>query len=112
MCSHTVSRQEIQSMGLLETLYRSPFGRILSLAGHVLAIFINRPFMVYGLVDPKTRLFRKFTRISSTSIIMNKQKLAVGDHIWVGHYCILDVTIEFKNRKKMPKECRVLHEIH
>lgn len=78
-------------MQLLERLYRSPLGRTMSFVGHVVAR-LQTPFMVYGFVDPATRKFRKYTRMSSTVLIMNKKRLAVGDHVWVWHYSILDAT--------------------
>jgi acetyltransferase-like isoleucine patch superfamily enzyme len=78
-------------MRLLERLYRSPMGRVMSLVGHAVAQ-LQSPFMVYGLVDPATGQFRKYTRMSSTVVIMNKKALSVGDHVWVWHYSILDAT--------------------
>ena len=78
-------------MRLLEKLYRSPIGRCLSLVGNSLAI-LNRPFMVYGMVDPKTKEFRKYTRISSSAVIMSRENLSLGEYIWVWHYSILDAT--------------------
>jgi acetyltransferase-like isoleucine patch superfamily enzyme len=78
-------------MQFLEKLYRSPIGRIISAVGHFVAKS-QKPFMVYGFVDPKTKVFRQYTRMSSTVTIMNERSLSVGDNVWVWHYSILDAT--------------------
>jgi len=46
--------------------------------------------MVYGYVDRVSGKRRKFTRISSTAVISSRQTVAVGDHVWVSHYSIID----------------------
>jgi acetyltransferase-like isoleucine patch superfamily enzyme len=76
---------------LLERLYRSRLGRIISFGGWALAR-LQRPFMVYGYRDPASGEFRKYTRMSSDVIIMNRKDLAVGDHVWVWHHSIIDAT--------------------
>jgi acetyltransferase-like isoleucine patch superfamily enzyme len=48
--------------------------------------------MVYGHYDRKNRKFQKFTRVSSSAIIMNRNALSLGNHVWVWHYSILDAT--------------------
>jgi acetyltransferase-like isoleucine patch superfamily enzyme len=48
--------------------------------------------MVYGYYDVASKTFKKYTRMSSTVTIMNKEALSVGDHVWVWHYSILDAT--------------------
>lgn len=78
-------------MRMLERLYRSPLGRAMSMVANMVAR-LHRPFMVYGYYDLASRTFRKYTRMSSTATIMNKRALAVGDHVWVWHYSILDAT--------------------
>lgn len=78
-------------MRTVERLYRSSFGRIMSAAAHVIAK-AQQPFMVYGYNDPATGCFRKWTRMSSNTIIMNKNNLSIGDHVWVWHHSILDAT--------------------
>lgn len=75
----------------LESLYRSPFGRIMSAAAWAVAR-LQRPFMAYGIGDPQTRLFRKYTRISSTAAIVNRPRLAIGENVWIWHHSILDAT--------------------
>jgi acetyltransferase-like isoleucine patch superfamily enzyme len=79
------------AMRLLEFLYRSPIGRLMSLAARIYSK-LQRPFMVYGYYDHKSGRFRKFTRMSNTVVIMNKKHLVVGDNVWVWHYSILDAT--------------------
>ena len=78
-------------MRILERLYRSSFGRCMSFVASILAK-LHKPFMVYGFVDPETKTFRKYTRLSSTVTIMNQNKLCIGDYAWVWHYSILDAT--------------------
>jgi len=78
-------------MGILEILYRSPFGRIMSVVGNLFAKF-HQPFMVYGYFDNESNRFQKYTRISSTATIMNRKSLNIADHVWVWHYTILDAT--------------------
>ena len=80
-----------EKMGILESLYRSPFGRIMSVVGNFFAKF-HKPFMVYGYFDQESNSFLKYTRISSTATIMNRKALKLGDHVWVWHYTILDAT--------------------
>jgi acetyltransferase-like isoleucine patch superfamily enzyme len=53
---------------------------------------IQQPFMVYGFYDHTSKNFRKWTRISSDVIILNKKGLSIADHVWVWHHSILDAT--------------------
>lgn len=78
-------------MRLLEKIYRSPFGRIMSIVAHGLAT-IQRPFMVYGYYDSASRRYHKFTRVSSSATLINRKKLVMGDNVWVWHYSVLDAT--------------------
>lgn len=75
----------------LESLYRGPLGQVMSALAWGLARF-QHPFMVYGFKDPASGAFRKYTRISSNVIIMNRKALAIGDNVWVWHHSILDAT--------------------
>jgi len=63
----------------------------MSAVGHFLAR-MQQPFMVYGYSDPMSGNFRKWTRISSNVIILNRKSLTIGDHVWVWHHSILDAT--------------------
>jgi acetyltransferase-like isoleucine patch superfamily enzyme len=78
-------------MKVIELMYRTPFGRVMSMFGRILAR-AHKPFMVYGYPDPATGIFRKWTRMSSTVTIMNPSSLSLGDHAWVWHYSIVDAT--------------------
>lgn len=75
----------------MKWLYRSPFGRVLSLVARCVAA-TQRPFMVYGHKDPATGAFRKYSRMSSTVTVMNPSGLDLGEDVWVWHYSILDAT--------------------
>jgi acetyltransferase-like isoleucine patch superfamily enzyme len=79
-------------MRLLEKLYRSPLGRIMSLVASGYAR-LQKPFMLYGFIDPTSKSFRKYTRLSSSVVIINKQRLSIGDYVWIGHYSVLDASI-------------------
>ena len=76
-------------MELKKYLYFSPLGRIISLIQNALS-FISRPYMVYGYKSKFDNKFKKYTRISSSSIILNKENLNMGDNVWVSHYSIID----------------------
>jgi acetyltransferase-like isoleucine patch superfamily enzyme len=78
-------------MRILECLYRSPLGRIMSSVANVVAR-LQKPFMVYGFKDVTSGKFHKFTRVSSTALIMSPQRISLGDNVWVWHYSILDAT--------------------
>lgn len=78
-------------MHFLEVLYRSPFGRVMSMLARSIS-WIHQPFMVYGMINPATREFHKYSRVSSSVVIVNRRNLSIGNHVWVGHYCILDAT--------------------
>ena len=78
-------------MRLLECLYRSSFGRLMSFVANMLAR-LQKPFMVYGYKDQASGKFQKFTRVSSSALIMNPSHVSLGDNVWVWHYSILDAT--------------------
>lgn len=46
--------------------------------------------MIYGYFDFKRKIFHKLTRISSTAILLEKQKISIADNVWIGHYCLID----------------------
>lgn len=76
---------------LLEYLYRSKLGRIMSVVARAISK-VKQPHMIYGYIDKKTNSFRKFTRISDTAVIMSPENLSIGDYVWVWHYSVLDAT--------------------
>ena len=46
--------------------------------------------MVYGYWDKRTGKFRKLTRISSTTVLIDKKNIQMGDNVWIGHHCVID----------------------
>ena len=78
-------------MSIKKRLYLSPLGLVISYIQNILAIF-HRPFMVYGIKNYVKNKRMNNTRISSSSKIISKDKLDIGDGVWVGHYCVLDAS--------------------
>lgn len=78
-------------MGLVERMYRSPLGRFMSVVARWIAL-LHKPFMVYGFVDPVTRQFRKYARVSSSTLIISPEKLSVAEDVWVWHHSIIDAS--------------------
>lgn len=76
---------------LLESLYRSNFGRMMSALARALAV-IKRPYMIYGYYDYCSSKFHKYTRLSDSVVILNRNKLSIDEYVWVWHYSILDAT--------------------
>jgi len=76
---------------LLEKAYRTGLSRPMSFVAN-LAARVQRPFMVYGYKDRPSREFRKFTRMSSSVTIINRDRLSVGDFVWIGPHTILDAS--------------------
>ena len=76
---------------MFKSLYLSHLGLIISL---VLNIFgsLKRPFMVYGHYCSTTKKYLKYTRISTSSIILDKRKLVINNYCWIGHHCIIDAS--------------------
>lgn len=74
---------------MFRKLYLSPFGIVISLILNILAL-LKKPFMVYGFYNRKTNKFYKKTRISSSTVLVNKKNIDIDDLVWIGHYCILD----------------------
>ena len=48
--------------------------------------------MVYGYFCRKSGKFLKYSRLSSSVTILNKENLELGDNVWVWHYSILDAS--------------------
>ncbi len=76
---------------ILEILYRSPLGYLMSVVARGLTSW-KQPHMIYGFRDPTSSQFHKYTRLSDSVIILNRQELAMANHVWVWHYSILDAT--------------------
>lgn len=52
--------------------------------------WFKRPFMAYGYRDRVSGSFRKLTRISSSAVLGDADRIAVGDSVWIWHYTIID----------------------
>ncbi len=76
---------------MFRKLYFSPLGYLISGFLQVLAKFY-KPFMVYGYFNSSTKTFQKYTRISSSAKFIHKKDINLGNHIWIGHYCLVDGT--------------------
>ena len=74
---------------MLRKIYHSPLGPLFSILMNIIATFA-RPFMVYGHRDRPSGSFRKHTRISSSAVIGDREHVSIGDHVWIGHYNVLD----------------------
>ncbi len=74
---------------MLRTLYLSPLGWFISVLLRLLAFF-KRPFMVYGARDQVSGKFRKLTRISSSAVLSDRDRIALGDNVWIWHHSIID----------------------
>lgn len=53
---------------------------------------LQRPFMVYGFTDPATGLFRRYVRMGSSVVVVDRERMSIGDHVWVGHQTVLDAS--------------------
>jgi len=74
---------------MLRKIYLSKLGYVVSIILHVIALG-HKPFMVYGFYNKKQKCFKKHTRISSSAKLINKKKLDIGNHVWIGHYSVID----------------------
>jgi acetyltransferase-like isoleucine patch superfamily enzyme len=70
-------------------IYFSVFGIFISIIQNIIKIF-TRPFMVYGYFDHSIRKYRKFTRISSTTVLVERQNIDIADHVWIWHHSVVD----------------------
>lgn len=76
---------------LLEAAYRTAVAPVLSAPVRWLSR-LRGPVMVYGFRDPASGAFRKFTRIGSSVLVLERGRLSIGDHVWVGQQTTLDAT--------------------
>jgi len=76
---------------MLKQIYVSPVGYLISVFMNLFGA-LHRPFMVYGFLNRCTNRFNKYTRISSTAVIIDKKQLDIADHTWVWHHSILDAS--------------------
>lgn len=78
-------------MSLGKKIYFSPLGYIISAIQHFLGFFF-KPFMIYGFYNSKQKKYFRSTRISSSAIITEKDKLDIADNVWVNHYARIDAS--------------------
>lgn len=89
-------------MDIKRAIYLSPLGRLISIVQNIFKFF-SSPFMVYGYYSAFDKKFRKFTRVSSSAVILNKENLQVADNVWVWHYSIIDAS----NRVTIGEGCQI-----
>lgn len=70
-------------------LYLSFFGVLISLCQNVLGFF-TKPFMIYGYFNRSPFNYRKFTRISSTAVLLDRSNIKIGDDVWIWHHSVID----------------------
>jgi acetyltransferase-like isoleucine patch superfamily enzyme len=78
-------------MNLKKYIYFSWLGYSISLMLNFLAFF-HRPFMVYGYRNRVNKKWMRNIRISSSVVILNKEKLNISDNVWVWHQTIIDAS--------------------
>lgn len=78
-------------MSLKKRIYLSPIGYFISFVQNAIAV-LHRPFMVYGFKNEVIKKWMKNTRVSSSTKILEKNKLDMRDGVWIGHYCVLDAS--------------------
>jgi len=74
---------------LKKAIYFSPLGLIISCIQNVVKVFTT-PFMVYGYWNSPTKSLRRFTRVSSSVIFVDKKNISISENCWIWHYSILD----------------------
>lgn len=74
---------------LARWIYLGPLGALVHLVQKCVSL-IQRPYMVYGFKDHKSGRFRKYTRVSSTALLIEPQNIEMGDHVWIWHHSIID----------------------
>jgi acetyltransferase-like isoleucine patch superfamily enzyme len=74
---------------MFKKIYFSPLGFLISIVLGLLAVF-QRPFMVYGYYNKKSKKYLKRTRIGSTVKLINKKTIDLSDNVWIGHFSLID----------------------
>jgi len=70
-------------------IYLSGLGFVISLALNAISFF-TRPFMVYGYFNRSLFDYKKFTRISSTAVLIDRKNIDIGDNVWIWHHSVVD----------------------
>lgn len=73
----------------MRNLYLSFFGVFISLFQNVLGFF-TKPFMIYGYFNKSPFGYKKFTRISSTALLIDRNNIEIGDGVWIWHHSVID----------------------
>ena len=71
-------------MSISKKVYFSPLGIFISIIQHLVGLF-RRPVMMYGYYSRITNRYLKGVRISSSAVISDKNKLNIGDNVWINH---------------------------
>lgn len=74
---------------MLRRLYLSHIGYFMSLFIGIIGR-IKRPFMIYGYWNRSRKSFFKNTRISSSTILIDRRTIDIDDDCWIGPFCIID----------------------
>ena len=80
---------QLEFRRMARQIYLGPLGTLVHFFQKWIAL-IHRPYMVYGFKDHKSGRFRKYTRVSSTALLMEPQNIEMGDHVWIWHHSIID----------------------
>lgn len=48
--------------------------------------------MIYGVFNFEKMSFMKYSRISSSAVVLNRANLNIDDHVWIGHFNLLDAS--------------------
>jgi acetyltransferase-like isoleucine patch superfamily enzyme len=73
----------------MRALYFSFLGILISFAQNLYGVLV-RPFMIYGYFDRSIKNYRKFTRISSTAVLIDRGNVSIADNVWIWHHSVID----------------------
>lgn len=74
---------------MLRRFYFSYLGILVSIVQSALSV-ITRPFMAYGYFNHSPFNYKKFTRISSTAVLIDRKNIDIADNVWIWHHSIID----------------------
>ena len=76
---------------MLKKIYKSIFGYPIAFLLNIFSIF-KSTYMVYGVFNFEKMSFMKYSRISSSAVVLNRANLNIDDHVWIGHFNLLDAS--------------------
>ena len=81
---------------MLRKIYLSPLGYLISTILQLVGR-LHRPFMIYGYWNSPTHSFRKLTRVSSTAVFIDKNKIdfQIFDYFFSKNYVFVSFKIIF-----------------